>query len=106
MLNDTKLASSGFRVSITPSNRNKNKNAAILDFHVPSHGISTTGMLQTDADYGLALQLYGQRPSGKLQTDAEYGLALQFHGQRPQVSYKFYHDIIHYCQAFCGSRMG
>ena len=39
LLNDAKVASSGFRVSITPSNRNKN--AAILDFHVPPHGIST-----------------------------------------------------------------
>ena len=35
MLNDARLASSGFCVSITPSNRNKNKNAAILDFRVP-----------------------------------------------------------------------
>ena len=38
LLNDARLASSGFRVSITPSNRNKN---TILDYY---HGISTITM--------------------------------------------------------------
>ena len=55
LLNDAKLASSGFRVSIAQSNRNKNTNAAILDFHVPPHGISTISCYDNIIDKGISI---------------------------------------------------